>query len=378
MAGGQAEALIHAAIRRVSMYAFEKEYGWVEVKELPGLLFLEGFENSSNIYFFDFDEAFLVDTGNDYTAFLELRELSDLSRIKGIFLTHAHNDHTLGLFELARAYSDFDDVDVYIHISMSEALRKRVEKWGKNIRVVPLRGGEMLRAGDYEFRVLDTPGHTFDSMSLYSEDLGILFSGDAVITNPVYDENLGGSMRYFLTTLRYLRKLEISTIFPGHGYYAHGEVCRLILDKSYLNAISELSPDKPLKEAAKAALRMGLVEEAEFALRAHLEIDEPADRDAILGLTSIQADRGEFERVISLLKDLIAENDRDALYIAGMAAMKAEKFEKAVEFFSRLAEINPSRNIRLLYASALYESGKVEEALNIEEFRSIYSKFTQK
>ena len=360
------------------MYAFEEEYGWTEVGELPGLLFLEGFENSSNIYFFDFDEAFLVDTGNDYTAYLELGEIADLSRIKSIFLTHAHNDHTLGLFELARAYGDFDDVDVYLHASMSDALQKRVERWGKNIRVVPLRGGEVLRAGDYEFTVLDTPGHTMDSMSLYSEDLAVLFSGDAVMTNPVIDENLGGSMRNFLMTLRYLRRLDVRAIFPGHGYYAHGDVCRLILDKSYLNAIAELSPDRPLKDAARAALRMGLIEEAEFALQAHLEVDSPDDRDALMGLASIKADRGEFDEVMELIGEIVSEGNPDALYVAGMAAMKAGLFDRAAELFEKLACINPSKNVRVLYASALYESGRVEEALKIEEFRRIYSKFTQK
>ncbi|AKG91147.1 Zn-dependent hydrolase [Geoglobus ahangari] len=360
------------------MYAFEEEYGWSEVERLPGLLFLEGFENSSNIYFFDFDEAFLVDTGNDYTAFLELSEISDISRISGIFLTHAHNDHTLGLFELARAYREFDGVTVYLHASMADALQKRIERWGRDIKVVPLGGGEVVKAGDYEFRVLDTPGHTLDSLSLYSEEHEVIFSGDAVITSPVIDENLGGSIRNYLMTLRYLRMLSIQAIFPGHGYYAEGDVCRLILDKAYLNAISELPPDKPLTEAARTALRMGLVDEAEFALRAHLEIDDPDDRDAIIGLASILADKGRFEEVRGVLEDLLFENNADALYIAGMAAMKAGRFSDAAEYFSRLNRVRPSRQSRILYATALYESGKVEEAMKIEEFRSIYAKFTQK
>ncbi|WP_456369469.1 MBL fold metallo-hydrolase [Geoglobus sp.] len=360
------------------MYAFEEEYGWSEVEGIRGLMFLEGFENSSNIYFFDFDEAFLIDAGNDYTAFLELRELSDLSRISGIFLTHAHNDHTLGLFELARAYSEFDDVTVYLHASMRDALQKRLERWNKAIRAVPLRGGEVIQIGDHEFTVLDTPGHTLDSMSLYSNELGVLFSGDAVITNPVVDENLGGSIRNFLMTLRYLRKLEIRTILPGHGFYAQGDVCRLILDKAYLNALSELAPEKPLKDAAKAALMMGLVEEAEFALRAHLELDDSSDQEAILGLASILADRGELDQVESLLREMIDGMDENGLYVAGMAAMNAEKFEKAAEYFSKLVEVSRSRTARLLYATALYESGKVGEAMKFDEFRSAYMRFTQK
>ncbi len=75
---------------------------------------------------------------------------------------------------------------------------------------------------------------------------------------------------------------------------------------------------------------------------------------------------------------MVDEMDENSLYVAGMAAMKAEKFEKAAEYFSKLVEVSRSRTARLLYATALYESGKVGEAMKFDEFRSAYMRFTQK
>ncbi len=354
----------------------EQDYSWIEIEGVRGIYFLEGFENSSNLYYFK-EDGMLIDTGNDYTAFLEFNRVGNISEISSVFLTHSHNDHTLGLFDLLRSYEDFDSVNIFVHVSMKDVLEKKIRVFGKNVEIVGLKGGEEIELIDEKYRVLDTPGHTFDHICMYSSENGFLFSGDAVITHPVYDENLGGSLKNFITTLRHLKKLDISYIFPGHGYYAHGEVTKIILEKSYFNAIRDLSPERPLKECAKAALKIGLFEEAEYALNAYLELEDKKDREAIFGLASIKADRGEIKAVEDLLSDYIKNSSEEALYIAGMAAMKAEKFEKAVKYFGKLSEITKDPRYRVIYGSALYESGRVAEAMEIEEFRRIYERVGQ-
>ncbi len=354
----------------------EQEYSWIEIEGVGGIYFLEGFENSSNIYYFR-EDGMLVDTGNDYTAFFEFSKIANISEISSIFLTHSHNDHTLGLFDLLRSYEEFDSITVFVHVSMRGALEKRLRVFGKDVRVLGLRGGEELEIGGEKYRVLDTPGHTFDHLSLYSHDSGILFSGDAVITNPVYDMNLGGSLKNFTLTLRHLKNLSVRCILPGHGYYACGDVTGIILEKSYFNAIREMSPERNLKECAKAALKLGLVDEAEYALKAFLELENAQDREAVFGIASIRADRGDADSVEELLTDYIRDGDEDALYIAGMASMRAGKFKRAAELFKKLTEISSKSEYRVLYGSALYEGGRVAEALEIEEFRRIYERVRQ-
>jgi len=354
----------------------EQEYSWTEIEGVEGIYFLEGFENSSNIYYFR-EDGMLVDTGNDYTAFFEFSKVAEISKISSVFLTHSHNDHTLGLFDLLRGYQEFDGITVFVHASMKDALEKRLKVFGKDVRVLGFRGGEELEIDGERYRVLDTPGHTFDHLSLYSHDSGILFSGDAVITSPVYDVNLGGSLKNFVLTLRHLRNLDVRCILPGHGYYACGGVTNLILEKSYFNAIREMSPDGNLKDCAKAALKLGLVEEAEYALKAYLELEDAGDREAVFGIASIRADKGDVDSVEKVLWDYIRNGDETALYIAGMASMRAGKFERAADLFKKLSDIAAKPEYRVLYGSALYESGRVAEALEIEEFRRVYERVKQ-
>ncbi len=354
----------------------EQDYSWIQIEGVEGIYFLEGFENSSNLYYFK-EDGMLIDTGNDYTAFFEFSRVGKISEISSVFLTHSHNDHTLGLFDLLRSHEDFDGVSVFVHASMKDVLERRIRIFGKNVKVIGLKGGEEIELGDERYRVLDTPGHTFDHICLYGSESEILFSGDAVITHPVYDENLGGSLKNFIITLRHLKKLNINHIFPGHGYYASGDVTGIILEKSYFNAIRELSPDRSLKECAKAALGAGLFVEAEYSLAAHLELEDRNDREAIFGLASIKADRGEIEAVEEMLQNYIENSCEEALYIAGMAAMNAGKFEKAAGFFKKLVSMYGNPKYRALYGSALYECGRVAEAFEIEEFRRIYERVGQ-
>ncbi len=347
--------------------------GWQKVEECKdlNLLFLEGFEYSSNIYLLGSSSEFaIVDTGNDYTAFFELKEIADISELSQVFITHSHNDHSLGLFELLRAYKDFDDVEVYVHPMFKDGLERRIEAFDRNIKIIGVKDAEEINFGGETFKVLHTPGHTIDHVCLFNEDRGILFSGDAVVTHPIIDEMLGGSLKHYILTIRYLRKLEISAIFPGHGMYATENI-DAILDKTYLNSICLLKPDASLKEVAKHSLLMGLVEEAEFVLEKQVEF-EP-DEESLKGLASIKADKGDYDAVIRLLGDYVEKGDFDALYISGVAALKSERFDEAVRLFRKALEIKEDRKVKMLLGAALFEAGMKEEAMKIEEFSKVVS-----
>ncbi len=334
------------------------------------ILFIEGYGNSSNVYAINCDELSLIDTGNDYTIFFELKDIRPISEIRNVFLTHSHNDHSLGLLELLRGYADFRDVKVFVHEIVKDGLERRLDRLGRrDIKVIGLRGGEILKLGDYKFKVLYTPGHTIDSMCLYCEEHGVLFSGDSVVVNPVIDERMGGNLRDYILSLRFLRKLNVKAIFPGHGYYAT-ERCKEILDRAYLNAISLLAPDKPLKDAAISALKAGLIDEAEFALEKYLESEH--DIDALMGLASIKADKGLYNDVLKLLSNLIDKNDFEALKIAAMAAMNVKRYDDAIKFFKRALEIKHDKKLKIMLGAALYESGRRDEALKIEEFKEVF------
>ncbi len=337
------------------------------------LIFIEGYENSSNVYILESKDGIsLIDIGNDYTLFFEIDEIYGIENIENVFITHSHNDHSLGLLELLRSYGKFDNVRVFTHYTTKSGLEARISVFEKqNIKVVGLSGNEEIKLGNYKFKVLHTPGHTIDSISLYNAEFNILFSGDAIASNPIVDNKLGGNLRSYIFTLRNLRELNLDAIFPGHGYFAIGG-CSEILTYCYKKAILALAPDKPINDVAIAAIKLGLIPEAEFVLEEYMKNGDEIDANAIKTLASIKADKGEYDNVRALLDDLINSNDFDAIYIAGLSAMKAGKFDDAAELFKKALEIKNDKKLKILLGASLFEANKKKEALQIEEFRELY------
>ncbi|MFZ5563954.1 MAG: MBL fold metallo-hydrolase [Thermodesulfobacteriota bacterium] len=94
---------------------------------------------------------------------------------------------------------------------------------------VTTRIGENDRVamGDYECRVIETPGHTRDSICLYHEPAGMLFSGDHVlphITPNAFVMLKDGeplprrlSQKEFYGSIEKVRGLSPAVVFPAHG-----------------------------------------------------------------------------------------------------------------------------------------------------------------
>jgi glyoxylase-like metal-dependent hydrolase (beta-lactamase superfamily II) len=86
-----------------------------------------------------------------------------------------------------------------------------------------LTGGEVLRFGGYEARVLHTPGHTPGSMCLYIEQTGsqpLLVAGDTLFAGGIGRTDFpGGSFPQIISSIRdVLLPLPDDTIvIPGHG-----------------------------------------------------------------------------------------------------------------------------------------------------------------
>ena len=123
-------------------------------------------------------------------------------RIVAVLLTHGHIDHSAG----ARDFASGLGVGV-------RALDPEHRLGSEG-----LADGDVVDAGDWEVRVVGTPGHSADSVSLVHPD-GIL-TGDTVLgrgTSLVAwpDGRLGD----YLDSLRRLRDIagEVPRLLPGHG-----------------------------------------------------------------------------------------------------------------------------------------------------------------
>lgn len=141
-----------------------------------------------NCYFFIDDvtrQGFLIDPGAEAGKLLDFIRRNNLD-IRAILLTHGHFDHTGAVQEI----SDALDIPYYIsrpgkQYLLNPNLNLSAE-CGRHV-VLPdakfFNDGEIISLPenpDFSLQVIATPGHTPDSVTLYSPSEKAAFVGDAI------------------------------------------------------------------------------------------------------------------------------------------------------------------------------------------------------
>jgi hydroxyacylglutathione hydrolase len=176
-------------------------------------------------------EALVIDPGDEVTRIMDLLGRHKLT-VKAIISTHAHIDHVGGLSKL----HSFTGAPVLMHqedLPLYQAMDVQAAFLGipaPEITTIDnlLKEGDTLRWGDYQARVIHTPGHTPGSVCLYvPQEAGAvtlaapqLLAGDTLFAGSIGRTDLwGGSMPQIMDSLRSkLMQLPDSTIvYPGHG-----------------------------------------------------------------------------------------------------------------------------------------------------------------
>ena len=83
-----------------------------------------------------------------------------------------------------------------------------------------IKGEDFLRVGKGELRVIETPGHTQGSISLYSSKDKIVFVGDLLFADGAVgrtDLQGGDSNLLDISIKRILKLPEDTIVYPGHG-----------------------------------------------------------------------------------------------------------------------------------------------------------------
>jgi len=144
--------------------------------------------------------------------------------VNAIIVTHAHIDHIGGAQKLkaltgAPVYMNFNDRDLYDHIDM-QAQWLGVPTPAKTDIDVNAREGESLTLGAAEFHVLDTPGHTQGSISVWIPAENKLVAGDTLFLDSIGRTDLpGGDSEQILRSIhdKLLPLDDAVVVIPGHG-----------------------------------------------------------------------------------------------------------------------------------------------------------------
>lgn len=142
-----------------------------------------------------------------------------------LIATHGHLDHNFGndtIYEKFKLNPEISESDMHL---MDISSKQAESFFGIKLEYdlpkpkVRLNGNDTIKYGNQHLKVLETPGHSFGSISLYDEYNHLLFTGDTLFKNSIGRTDLeSGNMLQIIQSLRMLAQLPDETkVYPGHG-----------------------------------------------------------------------------------------------------------------------------------------------------------------
>ena len=128
------------------------------------------------------NESIIIDPGDDFN---KIKEAVGDNKVIGCLVTHFHQDH-IGALEEVVSYYD-------IEINKPEY-------------------------GNFKYKIIETPGHTFDSKTFYFKEINTMFTGDFIFKSSIGRTDLGGNDKDMINSLEKFKSYDDSIIiYPGHG-----------------------------------------------------------------------------------------------------------------------------------------------------------------
>lgn len=146
----------------------------------------------------------VIDPGPDDIGHLEAIT-SVAGRVELVLFTHWHRDHT-------------ESIDRFVEMTGAPARAMRADF---SRGAAPLADGEVIEAAGTALRILATPGHTSDSISVVLPEFGehgAVITGDTILGgSTTMIDHPDGTLADFLESLDKIEALGHAQVFPAHG-----------------------------------------------------------------------------------------------------------------------------------------------------------------
>ncbi len=210
----------------------------------------------------DGETAILYDTGFAFTGFDVAEKIKNIlgeRPLDYIFLTHSHYDHALGSVYALRYWHDAKVVageyaaKIFAKPTARALMRELDGKFAQKCGVmeyedlidglkvdIAVSDGDVIKAGDMEFVVLNLPGHTKCSVGYYCpqrklllscETIGVYNGSDDVVPSYLVGYEMA------ITSIEKVQKLDIESIVVPHYGLIEGEKTKFYLKKAKETAV---------------------------------------------------------------------------------------------------------------------------------------------
>jgi glyoxylase-like metal-dependent hydrolase (beta-lactamase superfamily II)/rhodanese-related sulfurtransferase len=249
--------------------------------------------------------------------------------------THTHADHRSGTFDLA----DLTDVKVVME---RHAPAPHV--------ALHVTQGDTLEVGDLKLKVLFTPGHTPDGMSLYGD--GRVFTGDCLLIGGTGRADFAGGdagQQYDSITELLFALPDATMVFPAHDYRGN-QHSTIGAEKSSNPRVAGRSRDEYINLMNNLGLPMpDKVQEALQANQSAIE-DDSVKFPEVAQLSQIhQITAPELQaRITSANPPLILDVREEDEYRGELGHLHASRLIPLKTLSSKAAELEPFKNAEIV------------------------------
>jgi glyoxylase-like metal-dependent hydrolase (beta-lactamase superfamily II) len=209
-----------------------------------------------------FVDGLLIDSGCAHTVSEFMNTLGN-RHVRFIVNTHSHEDHIAANKAVqtkfgAQILAHSEALPILADSSTRKLRPYQIVMWGYPQSSTATAIGEELETEHHKFRVIHTPGHSPDHITLYEPNKGWIFSGDTYVGGKDKALRADYNIWQIIESLRNLASLDSTLLFPGSGTTRDNPREELLKKVHYLEETGQKIKDLHSRGWSRARIRRKL------------------------------------------------------------------------------------------------------------------------